>query len=70
MGCPRFWHWTSYERCPRLQDRLSVLLDSGYRLPPELTRPSPDHDVNYPLHLAAGWCVAVVEWFAGGWHTP
>jgi hypothetical protein len=34
--------------------RLSDLLAGGYRLPPEVTRPSPVHDVTYPLYAAPG----------------
>jgi predicted metal-dependent enzyme (double-stranded beta helix superfamily) len=33
-------------------ERLSALLASPFRLPPELTRPSSDRHVNYPLYLA------------------
>jgi len=48
-------------------ERLTVLLASGYRLPPELTRPSPDRHVNYPLHLTpdGGWSLACVVWNTG-----
>jgi predicted metal-dependent enzyme (double-stranded beta helix superfamily) len=51
----------------RLAPRLSALLAGGYRLPPELTRPSADHHVNYPLHIAAddSWSIAAVVWQAG-----
>lgn len=50
-----------------LADRLSVLLAGDYRLPPELTRPSTDHHVNYPLHIAPdnSWCLAAVVWNLG-----
>ncbi len=66
-------------------ERLSALLASGYRLPPELTRPSAEHHVNYPLHIApdGSWSLAAVvwspgqnggggaiRWFTSGWDTP
>ncbi len=52
-------------------ERLSALLTSGYRLPPEYTRASADHHVNYPLHIAPGhgWSLAAVVW-APGRRTP
>lgn len=48
-------------------DLLSALLKSGYRLPPEFTRPSPERHVNYPLHVASdhSWSVAAVVWNTG-----
>src|SRR5262245_703357 len=48
-------------------ERLSALLASDYRLPPELTRPSSDHHVNYPLHIAPdnSWSLAAVVWNVG-----
>jgi len=48
-------------------ERLSALLAGGYRLPPELTRPSSEHHVNYPLHIAPddSWSVAAVVWNVG-----
>lgn len=48
-------------------DRLSALLASDYRLPTELTRPSSDHHVNYPLYIAPddSWCLACVVWNMG-----
>ncbi|MFI5589854.1 hypothetical protein ACIA5G_32730 [Amycolatopsis sp. NPDC051758] len=46
---------------------LTALLAGGYRLPPEVTRPSAEHHVNYPLHIAPGdrWCLAAVVWNVG-----
>lgn len=58
-----------HEITKRVAERLAALLDSDYRLPAELTRPSADHHVNYPLHIAPDWCVAVVVW-APGQRTP
>lgn len=56
-----------HEITKRVAERLSALLASGYRLPPEVTRPSDEHHVNYPLHIAAGdgWSVAAVVWNVG-----
>lgn len=55
----------------RVADRLSALLSSGYRLPAELTRPSADHHVTYPLHVDPGdrWSMVSVVW-AVGQRTP
>jgi 3-mercaptopropionate dioxygenase len=60
-----------HEITKRLAERLSALLTSGYRLPPELTRPAADHHVNYPLHIApgGGWSLAAVVW-SPGQRTP
>jgi predicted metal-dependent enzyme (double-stranded beta helix superfamily) len=51
----------------RVAELLSALLAGGYRLPPEVTRPSAEHHVNYPLHIAPGdrWCLAAVVWNVG-----
>lgn len=51
----------------RVAERLSALLAGDYRLPPELTRSSNEHHLNYPLHVAAddSWSVAAVVWSAG-----
>jgi predicted metal-dependent enzyme (double-stranded beta helix superfamily) len=56
-----------YEITERVGKLLSALLASDYRLPPELTRPSPDHHVNYPLHIAPDdrWSLAAVVWNVG-----
>ena len=56
-----------YEITKRVGERLSALLASDYRLPPELTRPSNEHHVNYPLHIAPddGWSLACVVWNVG-----
>jgi len=60
-----------YEITKLVADQVQALLDSGYRLPAGLTRPSPDHHVNYPLHIApdGSWSLAVVVW-APGQRTP
>ncbi|MGB3438325.1 MAG: hypothetical protein WBA97_06185 [Actinophytocola sp.] len=51
----------------RVAERLSALLAGGYRLPPEVTRPSTEHHVNYPLHIAPdnSWSLAAVVWNVG-----
>jgi predicted metal-dependent enzyme (double-stranded beta helix superfamily) len=51
----------------RVAQRLSALLASDYRLPPAVTRPSAEHHVNYPLHIAAddSWSLAAVVWNVG-----
>jgi predicted metal-dependent enzyme (double-stranded beta helix superfamily) len=56
-----------HEITKRVAELLSALLAGDYRLPPELTRPSSDHHVNYPLHIAAGgrWSLAAVVWNVG-----
>jgi hypothetical protein len=41
-----------HEITKRVAKRLSDLLAGGYRLPPEVTRPSPVHHVTYPLYVA------------------
>ena len=48
-------------------ERLSALLASDYRLPPELTRPSTEHHLNYPLYIAPdnSWSLASVVWNMG-----
>ena len=43
-----------HEITKRIAKRLSDLLAGGYRLPPEVTRPSPVHDVTYPPYAAPG----------------
>jgi predicted metal-dependent enzyme (double-stranded beta helix superfamily) len=56
-----------YEITKRVAERLSVLLASDYRLPPEFTRPSNEHHVNYPLYIAPdnSWSLASVVWNVG-----
>ncbi|MDL4817844.1 cysteine dioxygenase family protein [Actinomadura opuntiae] len=56
-----------HEIVKRVADLLSALLAGDYRLPPEVTRPSNDHHVNYPLYIAPdhGWCLAAVVWNVG-----
>ncbi len=55
----------------RVAGRHSALLGSGYRLPPELTRPAADHHVTYPLHVDPEdrWSMVSVVW-AVGQRTP
>jgi predicted metal-dependent enzyme (double-stranded beta helix superfamily) len=56
-----------YEITERLAPRLSALLESGYRLPPEFVRPSPNRHVNYPLYIAPDdrWSLVSVVWNVG-----
>ena len=56
-----------HEITKRVAERLSALLASDYRLPPELTRPSTEHHVNYPLYIAPddSWSIAAVVWNVG-----
>ena len=56
-----------YEITKRVAERLSDLLAGGYRLPPEVTRPSPVHHVTYPLYIAPddSWSMASVVWDVG-----
>jgi 3-mercaptopropionate dioxygenase len=56
-----------HEITRRVAKRLSELLAGGYRLPPELTRPSPERHVTYPLYIAPdnSWSMASVVWDVG-----
>ncbi|MGW0802353.1 hypothetical protein [Nonomuraea sp. NPDC002799] len=56
-----------HEITARVADRLSALLAGGYRLPPEVTRPSSGRHVTYPLHIApdGSWSMASVVWDVG-----
>jgi predicted metal-dependent enzyme (double-stranded beta helix superfamily) len=56
-----------HEITKRVAEHLAALLTSDYRLPPALTRPSPDHHVNYPLYIAPdnSWSLATVVWNLG-----
>lgn len=56
-----------YEITKRVAELLSALLASDYRLPPELTQPSAEHHVNYPLYIAPddSWSLAAVVWNVG-----
>ncbi|MEO3810956.1 hypothetical protein ABGB17_18305 [Sphaerisporangium sp. B11E5] len=56
-----------HEITSRVAARLSGLLAGGYRLPPELTRPSDERHVTYPLHIApdGSWSLAAVVWNVG-----
>jgi predicted metal-dependent enzyme (double-stranded beta helix superfamily) len=56
-----------HEITKRVAGRLSALLASGYRLPPEFTRPSNGRHVTYPLYIAPddSWSLASVVWNVG-----
>lgn len=56
-----------HEITKQVGERLSALLASDYRLPPEVTRPAADHHVNYPLYIAPdnSWSMAAVVWNIG-----
>lgn len=56
-----------HEITRRVAELVSALLAGGYRLPAEATRPSKEHHVNYPLHIAPddSWCLASVVWNPG-----
>jgi 3-mercaptopropionate dioxygenase len=56
-----------HEITERVAKRLSDLLAGGYRLPPEVARPSPVHHVTYPLYVAPddSWSMASVVWEVG-----
>jgi 3-mercaptopropionate dioxygenase len=56
-----------HEITKQVAARLSDLLAGDYRLPPQLTRPSTDHHVNYPLYIAPddSWSLACVVWNMG-----
>jgi predicted metal-dependent enzyme (double-stranded beta helix superfamily) len=56
-----------YEITKRVAERLSALLAGDYRLPPEVTWPSNEHHVNYPLYIAPdnSWSLAAVVWNVG-----
>jgi 3-mercaptopropionate dioxygenase len=56
-----------YEITKQVAERLSALLASDYRLPPEFTQPSNEHHVTYPLYIAPddSWSLACVVWNVG-----
>jgi predicted metal-dependent enzyme (double-stranded beta helix superfamily) len=56
-----------HEITSRVAKRLSDLLAGGYRLPPDVTRPSADRHVTYPLYIAPddSWSMASVVWDVG-----
>lgn len=56
-----------YEITKRVAPLLSALLAGGYRLPPELVRPSPKRHLTYPLYIApdGSWSLASVVWNVG-----
>jgi predicted metal-dependent enzyme (double-stranded beta helix superfamily) len=56
-----------HEITKRVAKRLSGLLAGGYRLPLEVTRPSPVRHVTYPLYIAPddSWSIASVVWAVG-----
>jgi len=60
---------TDYEHeiTKRVAKRLSELLAGGYRLPLEVTRPSPVRHVTYPLYIAPddSWSMTSVVWDVG-----
>src|SRR3954451_16565365 len=60
-----------YEITNQVAARLSDLLAGDYRLPPEVTRPSNEHHVTYPLYIAPdnSWSLASVVW-SPGQRTP
>jgi 3-mercaptopropionate dioxygenase len=56
-----------YEITNLVAERMSALLAGGYRLPPEVTRPSKERHVTYPLYIAPdeSWSLACVVWNMG-----
>jgi len=56
-----------YEITNQVAAQLSGLLASDYRLPPEVTRPSNEHHVNYPLYISPddSWSLVCVVWNVG-----
>ena len=56
-----------HEITARVAELMAALLSDGYRLPPELTRPSTERPVTYPLHIAPddAWSMASVVWDPG-----
>ena len=56
-----------YEITKQVAEQLSALLAGGYQLPPQFTRASEEHHVNYPLYIDpdGSWCVAAVVWNVG-----
>ncbi|WP_326726712.1 hypothetical protein [Streptomyces phaeochromogenes] len=56
-----------HEITARVAERLSALLATGYRLPPEATRSSPERHLTYPLYIAPddSWSLASVVWDMG-----
>jgi len=56
-----------HEITARVAERLSAFLVSDYRLPPEVTRPSNERHVTYPLYIAPDdiWSLACVVWNVG-----
>src|ERR687891_198144 len=56
-----------YEITKQVAARLSALLAGDYRLPPEVTRPSNERHVTYPLYIAPddSWSLASVVWNVG-----
>ena len=53
-----------YEITNQVAARLPGLLVSDYRLPPEVTRPSNEHHVTYPIYTIPddSWSLASVVW--------
>ncbi|MGA6227518.1 hypothetical protein ACPESV_45130 [Streptomyces umbrinus] len=56
-----------HEITARVAERLSALLASGYRLPPEVTLSSSERHLTYPLYIAPddSWSLASVVWDMG-----
>jgi 3-mercaptopropionate dioxygenase len=56
-----------HEITNHVAQRLTALLAGDYRLPAEFTRPSDDHHMTYPLHIAPdeSWSLACVVWSPG-----
>jgi predicted metal-dependent enzyme (double-stranded beta helix superfamily) len=56
-----------HEITKRIAKLLSDLLAGGYRLPPEVIRPSPERHMTYPLYIAPddSWSMASVVWDVG-----
>ena len=56
-----------YEITNQVAARLPGLLASDYRLPPEVTRPSSEHHVTYPIYTTPddSWSLASVAWNVG-----
>jgi 3-mercaptopropionate dioxygenase len=56
-----------HEITKQVAERLTDLLAGDHRLPPQLTRPSNEHHVTYPLFIAPddSWSLACVVWNIG-----
>jgi 3-mercaptopropionate dioxygenase len=67
VGCVVTSTNDEHEITKRIAKLLSDLLAGGYRLPPEVIRPSPERHMTYPLYIAPddSWSMASVVWNAG-----